>query len=1155
MPFDYDANFNTSLRVTTQFRESPQAQKPTPRMISTAAPPAVTGNRLRALVVEPDAAVRLRVIGLLQRQGCDVHACEDLPGASSLYDGHDIIIASVNGDCEDLSGFVERIRATSGDEQPFILGLPGGSGVRLPSRAAEWGMNDLLTWPVDTEHLTTRISAIVRQCAARPRPGLAEAPDGGWDSPATAMLLEQLPSAVAILDREMRYLSANQRWRREFQIQGLQVIGQCHFDLFPDLHPAWRELYERCLAGHRERTDDDLFIRTDGTQDWVRWDIQPWSDASTGRTGGLILTCSIVSADVRDQATFSFEQDLANTLLHSPLAPVVLVDTAGRILRCNGAARNLAVPASLQDGHTFFWNALTCSRRRDAARQRLLDLLKTAAAPGGVWPAPGGPALTLPARPGQQPGIAWTAFPHRRAGGALEGLLLIGFPPAALSPPDMIEEPAPTPGFPGPVPDEMCGVDYRRLAEAAPFGMIVLNEDAAVLYANPQHRAVLGFSITECGGITAWLERACAADEEFKRRALDEWWERVWRKRASWTCSLRTAEGMLKEIEFRPTALADHKLLLTVLDVTDARLEEQALRASETRYRGLFQNCASGVAVLNASGNITESNAALEELTGLSRGELRRAGLSAFLSESDAARVRSAVAGGDSPGREIPVRLKTKSGEEIPAGLSWSVVRNAEGVIVYTACLVHPGVQLPSAAAPGWQGADWSRTVPDWVLLLDGFGRIVEHSDARDFAGIVPREALSGRTLEETVPAIADLLPVDVMIERLRENPGAETRCEFNTVLAPGGKPHFIEARMLALTPPGGESRFGLVLRDLTALAGRQAPSAGPLPWLRNLGTAIILTNERGRITGINPAAEQLLGWPAAALEGSGLYRIFRPDSPKEFSDEISAELGRSRSWRARTEFTRQDGVKGNCDVELVPAHDEISGLRGFVAVLRPVAAEPVAESAPESAPASSPVVSGRPAVTLHRARNDLQVLSSLLTLQAERAEGDVRTALLAGKDRLNAVAIVYRLINSEDDTVDFHRYASELGRMLLETRKVPMDRIKLEVSADSVRLPQKTAITLGLIVEELLAAAIAESFPGGSTGTIRISLTTGSGEGILIVRDNGTLLTDALRERRLGSFSWQMVQTLAEPIGGVVTLLSDLENQVRLRFRLQPQS
>jgi len=233
--------------------------------------------------------------------------------------------------------------------------------------------------------------------------------------------------------------------------------------------------------------------------------------------------------------------------------------------------------------------------------------------------------------------------------------------------------------------------------------------------------------------------------------------------------------------------------------------------------------------------------------------------------------------------------------------------------------------------------------------------------------------------------------------------------------------------------------------------------------------------------------------------------------------------------------------------VELVPAHDEATGSRGFITLVRPVTA--VDRPAPGAAPES-----GRPAVTLHRARNDLQVLSSLLTLQAERADDTAtRAALLAGKDRLSAVALIYRLINGEDDIVDIARYAAELGRLLLDSHQVSAARIRIETDFEPILLPQKTAITLGIILEELLAASITGSFPDDSSGAIRISLTTGGGEGVLMVRDNGLLLTESLRAHQLDSFSWHVVETLSEQIGGVLTLLSDLENQVRLRFRLNP--
>jgi PAS domain S-box-containing protein len=144
------------------------------------------------------------------------------------------------------------------------------------------------------------------------------------------VLLEQLPSAVAVLDNDLRYLAANQRWRREFQLHGMPVLGQSHYELFPDLHHGWRDLYSRCLAGQRERMDDEVIVRPDGQTEWMRWDVQPWRDESAGAVGGIILSAMILTEDTRDKATLAFEQNLACSLLHSPLAPVVMGSGAVR---------------------------------------------------------------------------------------------------------------------------------------------------------------------------------------------------------------------------------------------------------------------------------------------------------------------------------------------------------------------------------------------------------------------------------------------------------------------------------------------------------------------------------------------------------------------------------------------------------------------------------------------------------------------------------------------------------------------------------------------------------------------------------------------------------------------------------------------------------
>lgn len=1115
-------------------------------MISPVGSAVQSTTRIRALIVEPDDTVRLRLTGLLQRNECDVHACSTCAEAAKFYDRHDLIVAAVGEERGSLQSFVAGVRSGSGESQPFILGLVACSGVQAPENPAALGLNEILPWPHEHSRLQTRLSALVRERRMNYTPATATAPHGGWTTPASQVLLEQLPSAVAVLDTRMRYLAANRRWKKEFQLEDIPLTGQSHFDIFPDLHPAWRDLYDRCLAGHRERSDDDLLVRPDGTQDWVRWDIQPWQNGD-GETGGLILACTLIRREGGDPLQTAFERNLAHSLLHSSAAPVVIVDTSGRILKLNEPARALAGGATIHESLTFFWAAMFPQPRREAARARVLELL-TMAGPGRRenWPLPAGSELS-PRPAARVRNISWSVFPHRSLSGALEGLIFLGFEPAAAQPPTAMTNDASRKG--NAAPDTSPGDDaFLQIAEAAPFGMIVLNEEAELVYANPQHRTVLGFSVDECGGIIPWLERACAADDEFKRRALDEWWERVWRRHAAFTCSMRTAGGILKEIEFRPAPLPGHRLLLTVFDITDAMLEEQAIRASEARYRGLFQNCAAGVCILNSSGNITETNPVFDEMAGSNRMDIRRSGLAALLPAETAALVREAAATGTPHQGEVITEIRSRDGSATRVGLGLSVLKNDEGAVAYTACYFHPLHQTAAGTGSSSEAIreDWSRTVPDCLLILDAAGTILDHSDARDFSSALPRaQNLQGRALGEVLPAVNDLLPLDVMVERLRENPAAETRCEFNTALVAGGKSKFIEARMVALPPAaGGTARYGLVLRDLTAVAHRPQ-TGGMQSWLRNLSQPMLLSNERGRITGLNPAAEDHLGWTSAELEGSGLFRLFRPDDPKGFSAEITGELTRHRRWKATTTCHRKDGTSFEAAVELVPAHDEATGSRGFITIIQP---------APEAPANQTPPAPVKPAVTLHRARNDFQVLSSLLTLQAERtADGESRSALLAGKDRLTAVSLIYRLIGGEEDTVDFARYATELGRSLLDSHKVPSSRVKIETAFESVRLPQKTAITLGIILEELITGSLADSFTGETTGTIRISLTTGGGEGVLIIRDNGTLLNEALRAKRTGSFSWQVVQTLSEQISGVLTLLSDLENQVRLRFRLSP--
>lgn len=102
------------------------------------------------------------------------------------------------------------------------------------------------------------------------------------------LFVEHTPAAVAMFDREMRYLLTSRRWLKDNKLGEQDIIGRCHYDVVPDIPERWREGHRRCLAGVVECCEEDVFQHPDGTFDWVRWETRPWYMAG-GEIGGIIM--------------------------------------------------------------------------------------------------------------------------------------------------------------------------------------------------------------------------------------------------------------------------------------------------------------------------------------------------------------------------------------------------------------------------------------------------------------------------------------------------------------------------------------------------------------------------------------------------------------------------------------------------------------------------------------------------------------------------------------------------------------------------------------------------------------------------------------------------------------------------------------------------
>ncbi|MDR3726555.1 MAG: PAS domain S-box protein [Terracidiphilus sp.] len=124
------------------------------------------------------------------------------------------------------------------------------------------------------------------------------------------------PAALAMFDREMRYLHASRRWKADYGLGDCDLQGVSHYDVFPETSNIWKEAHRRGLAGEVVGGEADRFERADGSVQWVHWEVRPWHDAE-GKVGGIVIFSEDITA--RKKAEEALLQSEKETLKRQQL--------------------------------------------------------------------------------------------------------------------------------------------------------------------------------------------------------------------------------------------------------------------------------------------------------------------------------------------------------------------------------------------------------------------------------------------------------------------------------------------------------------------------------------------------------------------------------------------------------------------------------------------------------------------------------------------------------------------------------------------------------------------------------------------------------------------------------------------------------------------
>lgn len=318
---------------------------------------------------------------------------------------------------------------------------------------------------------------------------------------------------------------------------------------------------------------------------------------------------------------------------------------------------------------------------------------------------------------------------------------------------------------------------------------------------------------------------------------------------------------------------------------------------------------------------------------------------------------------------------------------------------------------------------------------------------------------------------------------------------------------------------------------------------------------AIIMMDENGCVSYWNPAAENIFGYTAEEIIGKYLHSIIAPDryiayyekGLRHFSETGEGPIiGKTEELTAR----RKDGAE--FPVELSLSALQINDQWHAVGIVRNITQRKIAE---ENILASL----GEKELLLqeihHRVKNNMQIISSMLRLQAEPVKDKSYLTILSdSQNRIRAMSLIHEKLYQSQDLahINFSEYASDLTGELMRSYGNGSSRIVMKTESENIMLGIDTAIPCGLIINELVSNSLKYAFPKDRRGEISVSLDRINEDELeLTVSDNGIGLPENIDFRNTESLGLRLVTILAEnQLRGKIESKRLEGTEFRIRFR-----
>ncbi|MCJ7500816.1 PAS domain S-box protein, partial [bacterium] len=302
-------------------------------------------------------------------------------------------------------------------------------------------------------------------------------------------------------------------------------------------------------------------------------------------------------------------------------------------------------------------------------------------------------------------------------------------------------------------------------------------------------------------------------------------------------------------------------------------------------------------------------------------------------------------------------------------------------------------------------------------------------------------------------------------------------------------------------------------------------------------GISILDTNMN--VIGVNPTMEKWYSY-RTPLTGKKCYEVYHGrDSMCEECPSRETIKTRKTSFMIVPRIGEDGSTTGWLELYSFPFIDMTSGrMKGVIEYVRDITDRKAAEDRLQSSLYEKEILLKE---VHHRVKNNLQVISGLLNLQAHHITDEKALEIYKeSQNRVVSMALIHQdLYQSKNlSRVNFAEYVRNLAQNLFTSYGIKNNRVRLTLDAEELDIVVDTAIPCGLVVNELISNSLKHGFPDGRKGEIRITFAAFEDEMfILTVADDGVGFPAKKDPEKTGSLGLQLVSVLVQQLGGTLEL------------------